>query len=201
MALVVASVKNELFAAFKAMTDGDDKVFSGKVSAAVKTFAESGSIVTSDAGAIPSGAFVGAGTGGISVEDAICERIVYAACMAMNSMMTGGDEYLAAQVVAGIHAMICAGSVDTDVTGTLTPPGSPPVPLSGKACGTMLGEGAPMQRAFQAAFTSMYTMREGGDDYMAQQMATAIDAYLKGATINTMGSAHLAGSAGSGKMT
>jgi hypothetical protein len=201
MSLIVATLKDDLLSAFQSMNNGDNTVFSQKISAAVDKYAESGSIATTDAGAIPAGAFTGAGVGKIACDASICEKIIIAACNAMNTMREGGDVYLAAQLALGIHSMVSAGKVETDVTGVVVPPGSSPVPMNGKATGAMTGVPAPMQAAFLAAFNAMGGMTSGGDSYMAQQMAAAVDAYLKAAAVNTQGTGPLAGSVGAGKMT
>jgi len=65
----------------------------------------------------------------------------------------------------------------------------------------MTGVPAPMQAAFLSAYNSMGGMNSGNDDYMAQQIAVAVDAYLKAAVVKTRGDAALSGSAGTGKMT
>ncbi|GHT52842.1 hypothetical protein FACS1894106_2410 [Spirochaetia bacterium] len=202
MALVVSTLKNDLVKAFQAMTDGDDKVFSEKVSKATDDYTETGKVTTADAGAIPSGAFTGSGTGGNTTDDSICEKIVYAACNVMKTMTAGGNAYLAAQLALAIHTMVMQGEVKTNVTGTVIPPGSSPVPMSGTAKGTQMGTAmAAMQASFLAAFTAMDAMTEGGDEYLATQIAAAVDTYLKSAVINTQGQAALAGSVGVGAMT
>jgi len=201
MALTVSTLKDNLVSAFRSMSNGDNKVYSQKVSAAVKKYTESGSITTTDKGAISAGAYIGAGTGKITVDDSICEKIIYAACTAMNDMKTGGNEYLAAQMASGIHAMVSAGEVKTDVTGTVTPPSGSSFLLKGEATGKMTGVPDPMQAAFTTAFNSMNGMRSNGDDYKAHQVSLAVDAYLKAAVVNTNGSVSLSGSAGTGKMT
>jgi len=200
MALVVSTLKNDLVSAFQSMNNGDNKVYSEKVSAAVKKFAESGDIATVDTGTLPAGVYAGAGTGGIEADDSACEGIIYAACAAMGGMKSGGNEYHAAQLAAGIHAMILAGEVKTDVSGTVTPPGSPPVALNGSATGTMTGMPSLMQASFETAFAAMDGMKSGGDEYMAQQVASAVDAYLKAAAVNTQGTGPLSGSIGAGLM-
>jgi hypothetical protein len=200
MALAVSTLQRDFFDAFRSMTDGDDAVFADKVSAAADKYAESGGITTTDAGTIPAGAFTGAGTGSITCDASIAKKIILAACNAMQNMTTGGNEYLAAQLAAGIHSMVAAGQVKTNVTGTAVPPGSSPMPMAGAAAGSMTGVPAPMRAAFLAAFTAMDSMREDGDQYMARQMAAAVDAYLKAAVVNTRGSAALAGSTGAGNM-
>jgi hypothetical protein len=201
MALVVLTLNNDLLSVFQSMNNGDNKVYSEKISAAVKKYAESGTVTTTDKGGVPSGAFIGAGTGGITLDASICENIVFAACIAMNSIVEGGNTYLATELANGIHSMVSAGDIKTDVTGTVTPPSSSPVPLTGKATGKMTGVPTPMQSAFTSCFNSMDSMKNGGDEYKAQQVATAVDAYLKAAVVNTNGSAALAGSVGTGKMT
>ncbi|MDR0473679.1 MAG: hypothetical protein LBH43_08445 [Treponema sp.] len=201
MELIVSTLNNDLLSAFQSMNNGDNKVYSVKVSEAIKKYAESGTITTTDKGGVPSGAFVGTGTGGITVDASICEKILYAACMVMNDMKAGGNDYLANELANGIHTMVSAGEVKTDVTGTVTPPGISPVPLSGKAVGTMTGVPAPMRVSFTAAFNSMDGMKNGGDEYKAQQMSVAIDAYLKATVVNTNGTVALSGSTGNGKMT
>jgi len=202
MGLVASTLKSDLASAFNAMNNGDNKVFSQRVSAAVKKFAESGSIATVDAGGVSAGAFAGAGTGKITVDDSICEKIVYAACMRMNDMRSGGNEYLAAQLATGIDTMIAAGEVKTDVSGTVTPPSGSSFPLSGTATGKMTGVPAPMQAVFIATFNAMDGMlKGGGDDYMAQQVSAAVETYLKAGAVSTKGDGALSGSTGAGKMT
>jgi len=201
MPLTSTTLKNDLISVYKSMSDGDNKVFSQKISAAVKKFAESGDIATADKGGVSAGAFVGAGKGKITLDDSICEKIIYAACNAMDGMKSGGNNYLAAEMASGIHAMVSAGEVKTDVNGMVTPPSSSPVPLSGKATGKMTGVPLPMQTAFTATFNSMDAMKSGGDEYKATQVSIAVDAYLKAAAVNTNGSGALSGSAGTGAMT
>jgi hypothetical protein len=201
MALVVLTLQRDILNAFLSMTDGDDGVFADNVSAAAAKYAESGVITTIDAGGISAGAFTGTGEGKITCDAAVCKNIVLSACKAMHhDTASGGNEYLAAQLAAGIHAMVSAGRVKTNVTGAAASPGSPPIPMAGTAAGKMTGVPSPMQAAFLAAFTSMDAMREGGDQYMAQQTAAAVDAYLKAAAAAVQGIGALAGSAGSGNM-
>ena len=201
MALVANTLEKDVLSAYQSMSDGSNKVFSEKLSAAVKKFAESGSITTADVGGVSVGAFTGAGTGKIKVDDSICEKIVYAACEAMNNMSSGGNAYLSAQLALGIHTMILAGEVDTDVKGTVVTPSGASTALSGKAKGTMTGVPAPMQATFTAAFNSMDSMTSGGDEYLAKQISIGVDTYLKVAVIKTNGSGALSGSIGTGKMT
>lgn len=201
MSLNQSKLKNDLLSIFRNMTDGDDRYFAREVSAKVADYAESGSISTTDAGTISQGAFVGSGNGSITVDSSICENIVYAACKAMAGMVTGGDAYLAAQLASGIDSMMIAGTVNTTVKGTVTPPSGTPFTTAGAAKGTFTGVMATLQSGFLAAFNSMATMTSGGDEYLAGQMATVITAYLKAGVIATQGQANLAGSIGAGSMS
>lgn len=201
MSLNQSKLKNDLLSIFRNMTDGDDRYFAREVSAKVADYAESGSITTTDAGTISQGAFVGLGNGSISVDSSICENIVYAACQATAKMTTGGDAYLAAQLASGIDSMMLAGTVNTTVKGTVTPPSNSPIPAAGTAKGTFTGVMATLQSGFLAAFNAMATMKSGGDEYLAVQMATVITAYLKAGVIATQGQANLAGSVGAGSMS
>jgi len=201
MALVSSTLKNGLFAAFKSMTNGDNQVFADKVAAACKAFAESGSITTADAGTVSAGAFTGAGNGNISCNDAPCAQAIMTACTAMDSMTTGGDTYLAAQLAAAIHTMVSAGVISCSVSGTVVTPSGASLALSGSSKGTLICISAPMQAAFLSAFQAMTAMTTGGDEYMAAQMAMIIDSYLKAGTATTQGQGTLSGSSGSGTMT
>jgi hypothetical protein len=184
------------------MTDGDNKIFSERLSKAADDYTETGTINTTDAGAVSSGTFAGKGSGDNTTDDSICEKIVYAACNNMNTMTAGGNAYLADQLAMGIHSMVIQGEVKTNVTGTVVPPGSSPVPMSGTAKGTQMGTAmAAMQASFFTTFTAMDAMTKDADEYMAQQIATAVDVYLKSAIVNTQGQGPLDGSVGVGAMT
>ena len=198
MPLVIATVKNDILKAFKTMTD--DAVFADEVSSSIKKYVESGSITTIDVGTISAGAFTGAGTGNVTCEAEICKESIEAACEAMKNMNEGGNEYLAEQFAKAIHAMISMGQVKTDISGMVIPPGSSQVPITGKGTGKMTGLFASMQSQFLATFRAMEGMTSGGDEYMAEQIATAVDSYLKAAVVNTQGSAALSGSMGTGNM-
>jgi len=194
----VSTLQGDLLAAFQAMADGDNQVFADMVVAACKAYAESGVITTTDVGTVPAGAFTGAGTGSIPCDDEPCTRDIVEACTAMNAMTAGGDAYLAAELAAAIHSMVSTGEVVCDVSGTVTSPIGVPSPLSGTATGALTCVSLPLQTAFFSAFQAMVTMTEGGDEYMAAQMATAVDAYLRVGAATTQGEAALSGSVGAG---
>lgn len=205
MSLNVGSLKSDLFNCFEAMnkdTSGDNRIFAQKLSKAVADYAESGDIKTVDAGTIPSGVFAGSGEGSISVQSIIAENIIYAACVAMNSMSVGGDDYLALQIATGIQAMMTAGVVDTDVKGTCTPPTpATPFPMAGKAKGVIVCVQAPLYASIKAAFLAMQNMKENGNLYMADKISSAVDTYLKAGVVTTNGLGSLVESIGGGAMS
>lgn len=205
MSLSKDSLKNDLISLFNAMAEdktGNNKKCAKDLSKAVADYAESGSISTTDLGTIPSGTFSGSGNGSISVDSSIAENIIYAACIAMGSMVAGSGDYLALQIATGIQAMITAGEVTTTVTGTCTPPPpATPFPTGGTAKGTMACVQAPLYASLKTAFISMQSMTSGGNKYMAEQITNAVDTYLKAGSITTNGQGTIAGSIGTGSMS
>ena len=201
MSLNQDTLKNNLLSVFRNMTDGDDSYFAKEVSKKVANYAKSGSIMTTDAGTVSAGVFAGLGNGSISVDSTVCEKIVFAACNAMSKMSEGGDVYFAAQLALGIDSMMSAGTVNTTVKGTVTPPSGTPAILAGTAKGTFTGVSVTLQSGFLAAFNVMANMKSGGDEYLAGQMAATITAYLKAGVIATQGQVVLSGSMGAGSMS
>jgi hypothetical protein len=197
MSLPFSAFENALKAVFNDMS-GDDRKFSDGFAAAVKDYAESGTITTADAGTVSAGAFTGKGEGGITVEASECADIIYAGTRAM--LGTGGNDVLAAKMAEGVDTMIAGGKAVTDVSGVCVPPSGSPFTLSGSAEGAMTGVPAPMEAAFFSAFEAMNSMSEGGNDYMAAQCAAAVNDYLISSVVNTKGKAALSGSSGTGKM-
>lgn len=212
MSLVLSNLKKDLLSAFQSMTDGDDSVFAKKVSAAVADFAESGDIATVDAGPVSGGVFAGSGKGSISVDSSICEKIILAACKKMQTMTSGGDKYLAAQMESGIESMIKAGEVSTDVDGTVTAPNGATSTLSGNAKGVLSqvssgsdssddSESGIIKSMLVSAFSAMQTMTSGGDKYFADELASAVESYLKAGVAATAGESALSGVTGTGAMS
>ena len=197
MSLKQSDLEDDLKEAFATMQNDAD--FARLVSVAVARYAESGDITTTDAGQVSAGTFSGNGTGKISVDSSVCEGILVSATDSMKSMTSGGDALLAGQLAAGIDAMMAAGTVTTEVSGTATPPPpASPVPVSGTATGTFTGNPALIQGVMAGAFPVMVGMVEGGNDFFAVQLATCVTSYLNAGTISTNGTGAVAGSVGSG---
>lgn len=201
MSLVQDTLKKNLLNVFENMTDGDDSYFAKNVSSKIAEFAESGSITTLDAGTVSAGVFAGSGSGSISVKSSICENIIKTACEAMQKMTEGGNAYLAGKMAEGINSMMSAGTVKTDVKGTVTTPSGATSAVNGSAKGTFAGLSTTLQSGFLATFNKMDSMTENGDEYLAKEMASVITTYLKAGVITTNGQGILAGSVGSGSMS
>ena len=200
MSLNQSALKENLVQAFESMKDGDDSAFAKKVSEAVAHHIKTGHITTVDAGAVPAGAFTGAGTGTMTVDASILEGSLLAACKSMAAMSAGGNAVLAAQLAAGMDAMTNAGQIKTMVTGTAVTPAGVSVPLAGMGKGTFAGVSAPIIAAVNGACSAMETISEGGDSVLAEAIATSITAYLKSGIITVQGLPPVAGSAGTGAM-
>lgn len=197
MSLKQSDLEDDLKEAFATMQNDAD--FARLVSVAVARYAESGDITTTDAGQVSAGTFSGSGTGKISVDSSFCEGILVSATDSMKSMTSGGDALLAGQLAAGIDAMMAAGTVTTEVSGTATPPPpASPVPVSGTATGTFTGNPALIQGVMAGAFPVMMGMVEGGNDFFAVQLATCVTSYLNAGIISTNGTGAVAGSVGTG---
>lgn len=197
MSLKQSDLEDDLKEAFATMQN--DAAFARLVSVAVARYAESGDITTTDAGQVSAGTFSGNGEGKISVDSSVCEGILVSATDSMKSMTSGGDALLAGQLAAGIDAMMAAGTVTTEVSGTATPPPpASPVPVSGSATGTFTGNPALIQGVMAGAFPVMMGMVEGGNDFFAVQLATCVTSYLNAGIISTNGTGAVAGSVGTG---
>ena len=200
MSLNMSTLKENLVQAFQSMKDGDDSVFAKKVSEAVANHIKTGNITTVDAGTVPVGAFTGAGTGAMTVDDAILEGVLRAACKSMTAMRVGGNAVLAAQLAAGMDAMTNAGQIKTTITGMAVTPAGVSVPLAGMGKGTFAGVSAPIIAAVNGACSAMETISEGGDSVLAEAIAASITAYLQSGVITVQGLPPVVGSVGTGAM-
>ena len=200
MSLNMSTLKENIVQAFQSMKDGDASVFAKKVSEAVANHIKTGQITTVDAGAVPAGAFTGAGTGTMTVNAAILEGVLLAACKSMATMSAGGNAVLAAQLAAGMDAMTNAGQIKTMITGAAVTPAGVSVPLAGMGKGTFVGVSAPIIAAVNGVCSVMETISEGGDSVLAEAIATSIAAYLQSGIITVQGLPPLAASLGTGAM-
>nr|DAK20756.1 MAG TPA: hypothetical protein [Herelleviridae sp.] len=200
MSLNISTLKENLVQAFQSMKDGDDSVFAKKVSEAVANHIKTGNITTVDSGAVPVGAFTGAGTGAMTVDASILEGVLLAACKSMAAMSAGGNAVLAAQLAVGMDAMTNTGQIKTMITGAAVTPAGVSVPLAGSGQGKFTGVSTPIIVAVNAACSTMKTISEGGDSVLAEAIAASITAYLQSGIITVHGLPPLAGSVGTGAM-
>lgn len=204
MSLVVSVLENDLKDCYESMenySENGDRQFARKMSIAIADYAESGNVITVDAGTISAGVFAGGGSGSIAVQQSIAENIIYAASQTMKTMLQGADDYMALQIATAIQAMITAGEVSTNVKGTVTPPTGTPFLQSGKAKGTMQCVQTALFASIKAAFAAMASMSSGGNEYLATQIANAVDVYLKAGIVKTNGETVLRGSLGTGTLS
>lgn len=207
MPFVPATLQAELYNAFSSMGENataDD--FANGIANAVVNFAKMGVVTTTDVGGVSAGAFVGSGTQPLSANGTLqataCASIIKQACVAMESMTEGGDDFLAQEIGKGIKQMATDLVIMTNVTGMVTPPGASPAPLAGTAQGSVTCVEAPLIAALQAVYKNMYASKdtEGFDGNMelAKEMANAVNTFWASGIVNTQGQGPLAGSVGTG---
>lgn len=214
MALVKNDLISDLKATFKKMKDAgehaSDSDFSSGIANACKDFIEAGTITIVATGTVSSGVFTGGGSGSISLTSSKMSKVIDTATASMKNMTSGGDDVLASALFSGLNAMISAGTVEIDVTGTtVSPSGSPVEPTSGKTKGTGLTctDGVSPKdfvSKTKKIFKDMIDKRndEGfnGDNYLAEQLADVINTYIATGTVTTSGQGALAGVTGTGKI-
>lgn len=207
MAFNKAKLQSDFEAVFESMTDGNEDTFPNGISAAVVTFVSGGVVSTTDGGTVSGGTYAGSGTGKLTVTASACAAIIKAACTAMKTMTSGGNDYLAEEMGKGFKKMADDGVVTTTVTGTLTPP-SPATPISpygGAAKGAISCSETTLVTKLKALFQKMYNQREqegfDGNKEFAKVLANEINSFYASGTISTDGQGNIAGSSGSGAIS
>jgi hypothetical protein len=182
MALVKTTLEARLRQIFASMRDGskDDAWMAAQISDAIKTYILTGEAATTDAGAAPAGSYAGAGSGTMTIDkdnlksdlqstfEAAYENAALAAHMAADS-----DKACKAD-----------NTVSTISTGLVTTPSGASSPFSGPGQGKFAGTKATIENILKACFSTMNGMSSGGDDYLAAQIASAVDSYLKAGSIS-----------------
>jgi hypothetical protein len=164
-----------------------------KMAAAIKEYILTGQVATTDAGTAPAGVYAGAGTGTMTISADDLEED-----LAETFENTEVNSFLAEHMATDIDAASSEDdTVDTDTTGTVTTPAGMASGFAGKGKGEFAGSKATIQTLLNACFEIMNTMSVGGDDYLAAQIAIAVDTYLKAGAISTTLQTPLVGS-GSG---
>jgi hypothetical protein len=177
-----STLEVKLKAVFYAMQDGSktDAWMASQISAAVKEYALTGTAATVDAGAAPAGAYAGAGTGKMTIDSQDLEG-------ALTSTFEGTkvNVFLAAGTANDIDAACSADdTVKTITAGTVTTPAGASSPFGGTGKGSFTGVKTTIEALLLQCFAVMDTMAAGGDDYLAAQLAAAVDGYLKAGVIS-----------------
>ena len=207
MALNKAQLQSDFEDVFESMTDGNEDTFPNGISDAVVTFVSGGQVSTQDAGTVTGGTYAGSGTGKLTVTASACAAIIKAACTAMKTMTSGGDDYLAEEMGKGFKKMADDGVVTTTVTGVLTPPppATPISPYGGAAKGSISCSEATLVSKLKLLFKRMYNQREeegfDGNKEFAKELANEINSFYTSGTISTQGQGNIEGSTGSGSIS
>jgi hypothetical protein len=193
-----STLEAALKAIFLAMQDGSktDAWMAEKMAAAIKEYILTGQVATTDTGTAPAGAYAGAGSGTMTINKDDLEED-----FTETFESTEVNSFLAEHMATDIDAASSEDdTVDTDTKGTVTTPAGAASGFAGKGKGKFAGSKGTIQTLLNACFEIMNTMSVGGDDYLAAQIATAVDTYLKAGAISTTLQAPLAGS-GSGAIS
>lgn len=207
MPLVRTTLEKDLKDIFSEMKKGgqntSDAYFAKKMAEACKKFGESGTITTVDAGAVSAGAFTGTGTGSLSLQASLMEQPLLSACEAMTDA-SSGDSILANGIGNALFAMVSAGRVETNITGTVVSPSGVASPLAGTGTGTIMCSQGSLISGLTSCFSEMKDNAgsEGydGDAVFAGKMASLVDGFFRQGVVTVSGTGALAGSAGSGNM-
>lgn len=200
MPLVPATLQADLLNVFNSMNDGDNSKFSKGIAKAIKTFAMTAMVTTTDVGTVAQGAFTGAGTGTVKADDSDCASIIQDAC---DAMMDGSkdDDYLAVELAKAIQKLADGIEINTTINGTIITTSSPPVPVpvvAAQGKGTIKCQSKPLESALKSCFKSMSSMTEGGNELFAQTFATSVQAFFVAGIVSTDGQGNIAGSKGTG---
>ena len=208
MAFSKSTLQTDILTVFNNMgSNATNEDFANGLANAVVAFVGTGQVSTTDGGTVPGGAFSGGGTGTLSVTATNCAKIIKDACEEMNSMTSGGNNYLAEELGKAFKKMADEGTVTTVVTGTLTPPSpsTPITPYGGSATGNISCDSTAMVQALKILFSNMYT-HAGEDGYngnleFAKELATQLNNFWTSGRISTSGEGNIEGSSGSGSIS
>ena len=189
------SLKDDILGVFtEDMTDED---FAKGIADAIGTFTGACSFVVAPTplvgtDASPSGAFSGSATVSWQIDTSQIENSIKGAC---TESMTDAD--LAQAIADGLDA--AAPQWSGSISGTTTVPGTPPTPTpsSDSISVTSTFTSATVNTGLVACFQAMGNMQQGGDEYMATQMAALITAYYTGSVNVLAGASHLSAVQGS----
>lgn len=185
MALVVDDLKQnieQIFSDMNEMTGGGNQYMAENLALAIKDFISDG-VVTSldDSGTIGSNTYSGTGTGNMTIdEESLAEEF-----LSVFEDENVNDTSIAEGMADAIDKA-CSETdiVETETIGTQTPPSGTPTPASGTGLGTFSGTKSIISAALIPAFAAMLPLKSGGNAIFANALATSINTYLLGGSIN-----------------
>lgn len=190
MSLVKSTLEQQLKSIYKTMSNmsvGGDEYLASQLGNAIQTYVSTGTLSTTvdvGMGVTPPGPYTGVTNGTMSIVGATISGIVLTALKTMSNMSAGGDTFIANQIGLAINtaftSAICSG---TSIGSISSLPLGIPVPSVVPITGVVIGVSTIISNTLISAFNTMSNMSEGGDDYLASQMATAVDDYIKSLTI------------------
>jgi hypothetical protein len=182
MALVKTTLETRLKQIFASMQDGskDDAWMAAQVSDAIKTYILTGQAVTADTGVAPAGSYAGAGVGTMTINKDNLKSDLQSTFEAAYE----NDALAAHMADDSDNACKADNTVSTTSTGVVTTPAGVSSPFSGPGQGKFAGTKATIENILKACFSAMNNMSSGGDDYLAAQIASAMDSYLKAGSVS-----------------
>ena len=201
MSMVVTTLQADLIASFLSMDgmmDGSGNAYHAeKMALAFKTYILTGTTSTTDTGTAPGGSYTGAGVGTMTIDNEKFKNDLQATFEAGYS-----DDDLAAHMATDIDNACKADDTISEIsTGFLVTSGGSSG-LSGPAIGKFSGNKSSLETALKVIFKSMMGMMSGGgNEYYAEQLSIAFDAYLQAGTITVQLKSPFTTGTGSGKIT
>jgi len=196
MALVVATLQADFLAIFldmNSIVENGDDYQAEKMALAIKKYILTGQTATTDSGTAPAGSYSGASVGTMTIDNSQLEDDLLSTFRAKY-----GNDDLADHMATDIdNACKAADTVEAKSSGVISSTGGS---FSGPAIGKFAGTKSLISTPLKACFNSMTEMLTGGNEYYAQILAAAVDAYLKAGTITVQLKAPFVSGSGSGKI-
>lgn len=188
MPLNKVKLQNDLFNVFDTMNSiyrNGDEYMATECSRVIHEYILGGSVSTIDAGTgtPTSSVYSGKGDGTMNINSVNLKNLLY------NTFIAQYDMTALAKGIADDINSVCSESniIQTTTKGTSTfsyPPYSSVDGGVGK--GTFTSQSSIIQLRLQSCFATMNHMNNNGNIYFAQELASAIDDYLKSGTINVI---------------
>jgi len=185
-----------IFNAMNSMSEGGNEYMASEMAEAVRRFALTGQVATTDTGVAAAGSYAGAGVGTMAIDaDGLSDDL-----LATFKAEHNNDD-LADNMAADIDKACSEnGIVRTISAGTVTIPAGGTAPFSGPGEGGFTGTRATIATALRTCFASMNNMATGGNEFFAAQFALAVHAYLVAGAISVSLQAPFVSGSGTGRI-